>query len=92
MILSQIKKEQLLDNWFRSYEVLSRLKYYRRQKTRVLKLTGKRPWEVPQVRRALIKLGLSVFEADIPFVKRFLIDNDIRCDLRYLFDKILLDF
>ncbi|MFX1250749.1 MAG: DNA polymerase domain-containing protein [Promethearchaeota archaeon] len=78
-ILSQIKKEQVLNDWFRSYEVLARMKYYRRQKTRVLKLTGKRPWEVPQVRRALIKLGLSVFEADIPFVKRFLIDNDLRC-------------
>ena len=35
-ILSQIKKQQLLDDWFRSYEVLTRLKYYRRQKTRVL--------------------------------------------------------
>ncbi|MFX0090302.1 MAG: DNA polymerase domain-containing protein [Candidatus Hodarchaeota archaeon] len=79
LLLSQIKKEKLLDDWFRSSEVLTRQKYHRGQKIRGLKLIGKRPWEVPKIRRALRKCGFSVFEADIPFIKRFLIDNDIRC-------------
>jgi DNA polymerase I len=48
---------------------------YSRQLTKVI---GNIPYRVPEMKQFLQKAGIVVHEADIPFVRRFLIDKNIR--------------
>lgn len=41
------------------------------------KIVGKRPWEVPIMREICKNAGISFYEADIPYIHRFLIDTGI---------------
>ena len=52
---------------------------YTTKKTRLLKLTVSRPQDVPAIREALLAEGIAeeIFEADILFKNRFLVDHDL---------------
>lgn len=43
----------------------------------LVKLVGANPKDVPSLRQALLDQGISCYEADIPFVTRFLLDRDL---------------
>ncbi|MFX1520933.1 MAG: DNA polymerase domain-containing protein [Promethearchaeota archaeon] len=73
-----MQENQLIKEWLLSTEKLTKIKYDGGEKIELLKLIGKRPWEVPQIRELLEKNDIEHFESDIPFVKRFLIDTGLR--------------
>jgi DNA polymerase I len=73
-----VQDNQQLKEWLVSTEKLTKIKYDGGETIELLKLIGKRPWEVPQIRELLEKNDIEHFESDIPFVKRFLIDTDLR--------------
>jgi DNA polymerase I len=53
---------------------------YQGKKTKLIKITLANPQDTPRVREKLLSLGIAeeVFEADIMFKYRFMVDNDIR--------------
>jgi len=73
-----VQETQLLKEWLVSTEKLTKIKYDGGEAVELLKLIGKRPWEVPQIRELLEKNDIDHFESDIPFVKRFLIDTGLK--------------
>jgi len=52
--------------------------YYQEKKTKMVKLLFKSPKNVPMIRDDIVKLGCKVYEADIPYVQRFIDDTSIR--------------
>ncbi len=78
LLYDSLKENQLLNDWLVSTEKLTKIKYDGGEAVELLKLVGKRPWEVPKIRELLEKNNIEHFESDIPFVKRFLIDTSLR--------------
>ena len=73
-----VQENQLLKDWLASTERLAKIKYDGGETIELLKLIGKRPWEVPKIRELLEANDIEHFESDIPFVKRFLIDTGLK--------------
>ncbi|MFW9995754.1 MAG: DNA polymerase domain-containing protein [Candidatus Odinarchaeota archaeon] len=81
-----ISKEKLADiveekerfaSWISEIDEVKKKRYYRGQEIDIWKITGKTPWNVPQLRTFFPPS--AVFESDVPFIKRFLIDTGLRC-------------
>ncbi|OLS16476.1 MAG: DNA polymerase [Candidatus Heimdallarchaeota archaeon LC_3] len=72
-----IRKNCDLKNWLISKEILEKKLYFGGKKVKVIKLIGKIPFLVPKLAKIILKNSLKVYEADIPFVKRFVIDRNI---------------
>ncbi len=75
--LSKIK-DPFFHDWVINTEITSKRVYHGGKPLNLTKIIGKRPWEVPELRRILSKHNYDVFEADIPFVKRYLLGTKIR--------------
>jgi DNA polymerase elongation subunit (family B) len=74
-----IKTESgLLEKWVRHIEPCTKRIYFGGKRKRIVKLTGTIPFQVPKVREIFERNRIDVFEADIPFVKRYLIDRNLR--------------
>ncbi len=83
-LVIQLKKYQSIEMWLLSIEKEEKRLYIGNKPVTVWKLTGKSPWKVPELRE-LLKKHFIVEEADIPFVKRFLINTGLRClNLAYI--------
>ncbi|NHJ84273.1 MAG: hypothetical protein FK734_02350, partial [Asgard group archaeon] len=75
-----LKNDPMISRWQRgSTDVVLRRYFWAGEQLKLVKLFGKDPAKIKDISRSLEKLGLETFETDIPFLKRFLIDNDIKC-------------
>jgi DNA polymerase I len=69
-----------ISRWKTSYEELVLRRYFwAGEKLKLYKIYGKNPQKIRLLSQEFEKLGLEIFETDIPIVKRFLIDNNIKC-------------
>ena len=73
------RKYNLFADWYVRSEIVSRFQYNGGKKVEVCKIIGKYPWMVPQIRQIFGQQGIEVFEADIPFIHRFLLDTRLFC-------------
>ena len=55
---------------------------YRSSPRKVLKITIKSPWKVPDYRNRIRRMGMDVLAADIPFHHRFVYDMDMGACIR----------
>ncbi|MBN1327852.1 MAG: hypothetical protein JXA54_00130 [Candidatus Heimdallarchaeota archaeon] len=75
-----LQNDPTINRWQKgSTEVTLRRYFWAGEQVKLVKLFGKDPVKIKDISRELEKLGLETFESDIPFLKRFLIDNDIKC-------------
>ena len=68
----------LLKSWVKRLESCTKKIYFGGQQKKIVKIFGTKPYQVPKIREIFERNEISVFEADIPFVKRFLIDQNLR--------------
>ncbi|HUT80101.1 MAG TPA: DNA-directed DNA polymerase [Candidatus Bathyarchaeia archaeon] len=75
-----LQNDPMINRWQKgSTDVTLRRYFWAGEQLKLVKLFGKDPAKIKDISRELEKLGLETFETDIPFLKRFLIDNDIKC-------------
>lgn len=74
-----IKHNKKLSSWFVKSKEEKKRRYFGGKEVEVVKIIGTHPEETPAIRDVFAKEGFEIHEADIPFVKRFLIDTNIRC-------------
>ncbi|MHA1976700.1 MAG: DNA polymerase domain-containing protein [Candidatus Hodarchaeales archaeon] len=72
------KNGEFLRSWVIRTELCHKQTYFGAKKKTLTKIVGRRPYQVPKVRSIFERNGLQVFEADIPFTKRFLIDQKLK--------------
>lgn len=77
-IEEQIRGNSVIRNWLVKATKDTRKSYYGTRSIELLRLEGRSPRDLPVIRE-LVKRYAPVHEADIPFLKRFLIDTGIRC-------------
>lgn len=72
------KEKDLIKNWL--IETISSEKrlFFGGTSRKVTKLIGNAPYLVPELRKLLQKAGIVVHETDIPFTRRFMIDQKLR--------------
>lgn len=93
----QVGKEELLAQvpslqpWLLGVQQTTKKLYHRGTLIEVTQLTGRVPWSVPTLRKAVEKAGYIWHEADIPYVHRFLVDNNLRCDSTILLLQFRVD-
>ncbi|MFX1512461.1 MAG: DNA polymerase domain-containing protein [Promethearchaeota archaeon] len=71
-------KDSFFHEWVIKTETTTKSVYHGGKAFSLTKVTGKRPWEVPKLRKIISKHKYEVYEADIPFVKRYLLSSKIR--------------
>ncbi|MHA2318587.1 MAG: 3'-5' exonuclease, partial [Candidatus Hodarchaeales archaeon] len=69
---------QALKPWIIEISEEIRTAYFGGKKSLVTKVVGRVPFQVPKMRAIFEQKKLKVVEADIPFSKRFLIDQNLR--------------
>jgi DNA polymerase I len=69
---------KFLHSWVIRTELCHKQTYFGAEKKVLTKIVGHRPYQVPKIRSIFEREGIKVFEADIPFVKRFLIDRKLK--------------
>ena len=69
---------EFLQSWVIRTELSHKQTYFGAEKKTLTKIIGRRPYQVPKIRTVFERKGIKVFEADIPFVKRFLIDQKLK--------------
>ncbi len=69
---------EIIQSWIIGIEECNKQTYFGAEQKILTKLTGRRPYQVPKIRSLFELRGINVFEADIPFTKRFLIDRNLR--------------
>ncbi len=75
-----IQNDPLISRWQKGMEEVTLRRYFwAGERLKLIKLYGVNPREINSIGRELEKLGLETFETDIPYLKRFLIDNNIKC-------------
>ena len=72
------EEEGLLQSWIITTQICHKQTYFGAKKKLLTKIIGRRPYQVPKVRSVFERKGFKVLEADIPFTKRFLIDQKLR--------------
>ncbi len=77
--LEKLLKKEPFYTWVQRRELLEKRRYLGGKPLTVMRLIGRNPWMVPNLREKLIKEGYEVHESDIPFNKRFLIDKRLYC-------------
>ncbi|HKZ39822.1 MAG TPA: 3'-5' exonuclease, partial [Candidatus Hodarchaeales archaeon] len=75
----EIKQRDEIASWTKRIEPRSMRLYEGGKEVSTLKLYGNEPSRVPEISSSFLKSSVRVFEADIPFIKRFLIDANLRC-------------
>jgi DNA polymerase elongation subunit (family B) len=69
---------QVLKSWIVEINEENRTTYFGGKASLVTKVIGRVPFQVPKMRAIFQQKKLKVVEADIPFSKRFLIDQNLR--------------
>ncbi|MCK5046445.1 MAG: hypothetical protein KAS22_07685, partial [Candidatus Heimdallarchaeota archaeon] len=73
-----IEKDPIVRKWKLRIEEIKKKRYFGGEELRLIKLSGSHPEQTPTVRTRFKDAGYEIHEADIPFVKRFLLDLGIR--------------
>ncbi|NHJ39902.1 MAG: hypothetical protein FK731_07700 [Asgard group archaeon] len=73
-----IEQNEIISKWITKKEKVTRKKYFGGEEVSLLKIYGTHPEQTPKIREQFEKNDYEVHEADIPFVKRFLLDIGIR--------------
>lgn len=75
-----IQNDPIISRWQIGIEEVTLRRYFwAGEREKVIKLYGLDPRKIFDISNELQKLGLETFETDIPYLKRFLIDNSIKC-------------
>ncbi len=74
-----IEKDSIVRNWIIRKEDVSRKRYFGGEQIQLVQLFGTRPEQTPTIRQRFLRAGFEIHEADIPFVKRVLLDLNVRC-------------
>ncbi|HUT80508.1 MAG TPA: DNA-directed DNA polymerase [Candidatus Bathyarchaeia archaeon] len=77
-LMNFITNDSIINTWVKRIEETIRKKYFGGEELKLIKVYGSNPRETPKIRQRLEKAGYEVHEADIPFVKRFLLDTKLR--------------
>ncbi len=77
-IMTFIEKDSTIRNWTQAFEESKKKRYFGGQELRLIKLYGSHPEQTPTIRTRFEDAGYEIHEADIPFVKRFLLDSGLR--------------
>ncbi|MFX1515847.1 MAG: DNA polymerase domain-containing protein [Promethearchaeota archaeon] len=72
------KATDTIKNWLLHTSHCVKYDYFGGSGREVTKLIGNIPYRVPEVRKIIQEAGFEVYEADIPFTRRFLIDRGLR--------------
>ncbi|MFX0150707.1 MAG: DNA polymerase domain-containing protein, partial [Candidatus Hodarchaeota archaeon] len=72
------KGKDQIKTWLIQVESLKKQVFFGGTSRTVIKLTGNAPFLVPELRRLLQQAGIVVHETDIPFTRRFIIDQNLR--------------
>ncbi|TFF89754.1 MAG: hypothetical protein EU548_06500, partial [Promethearchaeota archaeon] len=79
-LLFILQNDPFLKDWVvKTEEMTLRQYFWGAKKIRVVKLYGKDPSKIFQIKQIAEKLGLTTFETDIPFLKRYLLDTAVKC-------------
>lgn len=78
-LLSFLESDPIINQWKRNIEETNARKYFGGDRLSLIKLSISHSEKIPLLRAHLLKNDFEVHEADIPFLKRFLIDLNIKC-------------
>ncbi len=70
-------RNPLFQAWLTRTEQLSKRIYHGGKLVDVLKVEGKRPWDIPELRKLFEQHNYRTFETDLSYEKRFLLDTGI---------------
>ena len=75
-----IQNDSEINRWQRGTDEVSLRKYYwAGEDLKLYKLFGIDPRKIAPLSKEFEKMGLETYETDIPYLKRFLIDNSLKC-------------
>ncbi|NHJ31979.1 MAG: hypothetical protein FK732_03865 [Asgard group archaeon] len=77
-IMDFIDKDPIVKKWKQGIEETRMKRYFGGEELKLIKLLGSHPEQTPKVRTRFEEAGYEIHEADIPFVKRFLLDLGLR--------------
>ncbi|MBN1330811.1 MAG: ribonuclease H-like domain-containing protein [Candidatus Heimdallarchaeota archaeon] len=73
-----LANDSFICSWVKKIEETNKKKYFGGEELRLIKIFGSNPRDTSKIKQKLEKAGYDVHEADIPFVKRFLLDTRLR--------------
>ena len=74
-----IEHNKLVKEWIQRKELSKKKRYFGGEQINLVQIFGSHPEKTPTIRTQFQEAGFEIHEADIPFVKRVLIDMNIRC-------------
>ncbi len=74
-----IQNDSIVHKWVIRKEEVSMKRYFGGEQIQLVQLFGTHPEQTPTIRQRFLQAGFEIHEADIPFVKRVLLDLNIRC-------------
>lgn len=78
-VKSILKKNNLItSNWILKLEKCIKRQYFGGVQKNLIKVVGRVPYLVPKIRNLFLQSGIPIYEADIPFTKRLLIDRGLK--------------
>jgi len=72
-----LTRDPQVKQWLQKIEEVKKKRYFGGEILSLLKVYGSHPERTPQIRERVQRAGFEIHEADIPFVKRFLLDTTI---------------
>ncbi|MHA1212823.1 MAG: 3'-5' exonuclease, partial [Candidatus Heimdallarchaeota archaeon] len=75
-----LQNDPVINRWQKGDEEVTLRRYFwAGERLKLSKIFGTDPRKIKDISKELEKLGVETFETDIPILKRFLIDNNIKC-------------
>ena len=75
-----LQNDPFLSSWVvKTEEITLRQYFWGSEQTRLVKIYGKNPHKIKDMKNSIGKLGFETFEHDIPFLKRYLLDTAVKC-------------
>ncbi len=74
-----IETDPIVRKWVNRLETATMKRYFGGEQIQLIQLFGSHPEQTPTIRQRFLQAGFEIHEADIPFVKRVLLDLNIRC-------------
>ncbi|MBD3190103.1 MAG: hypothetical protein GF308_05645 [Candidatus Heimdallarchaeota archaeon] len=78
-LISFLENDPVIKRWKKGIEETIARDYFGGHPLNLVKLSVSHPEKIPLIRAHLLKNNFEIHEADIPFLKRFLIDCNIKC-------------